>query len=279
MNQISSLYIPDTMNSWRNERIRTSWRSRRLLLAFGPTCTGCVLFSSTDALAARRGAEEGAGRSEIPDVRRGHRDIGSDLRPAHYQRDPEKRKAIESHFRFNLEKMVDMAEDHRVRLIFVVPPSNERDFSPFKSQSCRSLTGHRRAQWYEFYDEGRSRLDQGDYGPALDALQRAVDLDACHADLRYRLGQAYFALGRYEEAKGEFVQALDSDVAPLRATSQIQETVREVAGDETFLSLISWLCWKARFEALRIIPSWAERLSWIMPTPESESIRSSPRTR
>ena len=89
----------------------------------------------------------------------------------HYQRDPEKRKAIESHFRFNLEKMVDMAEDHRVRLIFVVPPSNERDFSPFKSQSCRSLTGHRRAQWYEFYDEGRSRLDQGDYGPALDALQ------------------------------------------------------------------------------------------------------------
>ena len=147
----------------------------------------------------------------------------------HYQRDPEKRKAIESHFRFNLEKMVDMAEDHRVRLIFVVPPSNERDFSPFKSQSCRSLIGQRRAQWSRFYDEGRSRLDQGDYGAALEALERAVDLDACRADLRYRLGQAYFALGRYEEAKGEFVQALDSDVAPLRATSQIQETVREVA--------------------------------------------------
>jgi tetratricopeptide (TPR) repeat protein len=148
----------------------------------------------------------------------------------HYQRDPDKRTAIESHFRLNLETMVDMAEDHRVRLIFVVPPSNERDFSPFKSQSCHSLIGQRRARWSQFYDEGRSRLDLGDYGAALDALQRAVGLDVCHADLRYRLGQAYFALGRNEEAKREFRQALDSDVAPLRATSQIQEIVREVAG-------------------------------------------------
>ena len=148
----------------------------------------------------------------------------------HYQRDPEKSEAIESHFRFNLETMVDMAEDHRVRLVFVVPPSNERDFSPFKSQPCRAMTGQRRAQWYQFYDEGGARLDQGDYRAALDALERAVDLDACHADLRYRLGQVYFGLGRYQEAKGEFVQALDSDVAPLRATSRIQETVREVAG-------------------------------------------------
>lgn len=148
----------------------------------------------------------------------------------HYQRDPEKGKAIVSHFRFNLEKMVDMVEDHRVRLIFVVPPSNERDFSPFKSQFCRSLTGRPRRQWDQFYDEGRSRFIQGDHSAALDAFQQAVDLDACHADLRYRLGEAYFALERYEEAKREFVRARDLDVAPLRATSRIQETVREVAG-------------------------------------------------
>jgi tetratricopeptide (TPR) repeat protein len=146
-----------------------------------------------------------------------------------YRRDAEKREAIEAHFRFNLDKMVDMAEDHGVRLIFVVPASNERDFSPFKSQHCRALTGPRRAVWYQFYDEGLSRSEHGDLGVALEAFRRAADLDSCHADLRYRMGQAYFGLGQYDEAKSEFRQALDLDVAPLRATPTIQETVREVA--------------------------------------------------
>lgn len=145
-----------------------------------------------------------------------------------YRRDPEKTEAILHHFRLNLEKMVDIAEDRGVRLVFVVPPSNERDFSPFKSESCRSLAGPSRGQWVQSYDEGRSRLDQGDYGTAAAAFQRAVDIDGCHADLRYRLGEAYFGLGRVKEAKDEFVRARDFDVAPLRSTSQIQETVRDV---------------------------------------------------
>lgn len=146
-----------------------------------------------------------------------------------YQRDREKEDAIVRHFRYNLERMVEIARDEGVRLIFVVPPSNEKDFSPFKSQVCSSLRGERRGRWLRLYEAGRARLRQAEHGAARDAFQRALELDSCHADLRYRMGETWFALGRPGEAKREFVQSRDLDVAPLRATSRIQETVREVA--------------------------------------------------
>ncbi len=146
-----------------------------------------------------------------------------------YQRDPEQSRAILEHFRYNLERMVDLAEDRGVRLVFVVPPANEKDFSPFKSQLCGPLERQERARWTQLYEEGRARLDRRDPAAALDAFRRAAAIDSCHADLRYRTGEALYALGRYEEAKREFVSARDLDVAPLRATSSIQETVRRVA--------------------------------------------------
>lgn len=146
-----------------------------------------------------------------------------------YQRDPEKAEAIVRHFRYNLEKMVDVARDHGVGLVFVVPPTNDKDFSPFKSQTCGSLRGESRGQWARYYEVGRTRLDQGDHAGALEAFERARDLDSCHADLRYRMGKALFALERYEEAKRAFAEARALDVAPLRAPPSIQEAVREVA--------------------------------------------------
>lgn len=146
-----------------------------------------------------------------------------------YQRDPQHRTAILRHFRYNLERMVDIAEKHDVPLVFVVPSSNEKDFSPFKSQFCRRLQGAQRRAWNRWYDLGRTALMREASRAALDAFRRAIELDSCHADLRYRTGEALFALGRYREAKHEFVNARDLDVAPLRGTSRIQEIVRDVA--------------------------------------------------
>lgn len=146
-----------------------------------------------------------------------------------YHRDPAQTEAILEHFRYNLRRMVDIARAHDVPLILVVPPSNEKDFSPFKSELCGSLPGDRRERWSRLYEAGRVALSRGEYGAAEEALRRALELDSCHADLHYRLGEALFALGRYEDAKEEFDRASDSDVAPLRAKSRIQQTVRDVA--------------------------------------------------
>jgi len=100
-----------------------------------------------------------------------------------YQREPEKHEAIVRHFRYNREKMVEIAESRDVGLVFVVPAANEKDFSPFKSHFCGPLRGEIRRRWRQLYDEGRDRVSQGRYEAALHAFRGAAQLDDCHADL------------------------------------------------------------------------------------------------
>lgn len=145
-----------------------------------------------------------------------------------YQREPEKAKAILNHFRFNLERMIEIAENHGIAILFIVPPSNEKDFSPFKSQWLPVLNANQIKQWKLHYQTGRTKLSQGDYHGALHSFQQAAEIDSGHADLRYRMGRCLFALGQYQKAKYEFVQARDLDVAPLRSTTEIQQIVREI---------------------------------------------------
>lgn len=145
-----------------------------------------------------------------------------------YQRDPGNTQAILNHFHLNLERMVAIAEQHGIGIVFVVPPSNEKDFSPFKSELSESLQPAESQQWRERYEEGRYLLQHENYDNALLSFGQASAIDSGYADLRYRMGQCLFALHRYQEAKREFVSARDLDVAPLRATTSIQNWVREV---------------------------------------------------
>jgi tetratricopeptide (TPR) repeat protein len=125
--------------------------------------------------------------------------------------------------------MVDIVESNDIRLIFIVPASNEKDFSPFKSQLCNHLTSQTRRQWFRLFEQGLARKNQGDHDTALDFFNDSKEIDSCYADLRYQIGQTYLALGQFREAKREFVYARDLDIVPLRAISQIQSIVREVA--------------------------------------------------
>ena len=149
-----------------------------------------------------------------------------------YHRDTEEEKAILDHSRYNLERMTAIAEDHGVEILFVVPPSNEKDFSPFKSQFCNSLNAEKSKKWYELYGDGQSELNQGNFQEALLSFRQAFEIDSCQADHRYRIGRCLFALGRYQEAKREFDTARDLDVAPLRSTNRIQQIVREIGQDK-----------------------------------------------
>ena len=169
----------------------------------------------------------------------------------HYHRDSVKEKSILNHFRLNLERVYEIAEKDNVDLLFVVPPSNEKDFSPFKSEFYEQLSPDRKRSWYRLYDDGRSKLSHQDYRGALDSFKEAAKIDSGHADLRYRAGQCLFAMGRYLAAKHEFVRAGELDVAPLRSTATVQQIVRDV-GRNRAISII---------DLVAILESESRRLS------------------
>lgn len=145
-----------------------------------------------------------------------------------YHRDLERNKAIILHFRLNSEKMIDIAQYHDIPIIFIVPPSNEKDFAPFKSEFDQELESAEKTVWEGNYRAGLNYLKNARYAEALVAFKAAAHIDSMHAELRYRIGECFYGLGQYQAAKTAFVMARDLDVVPLRATSQIQSIVREV---------------------------------------------------
>lgn len=145
-----------------------------------------------------------------------------------YHEDEEYAKAVLHHFRINLEKIIDIARYHNIQIIFIVPPSNEKDFSPFKSEFDQELESAQKTVWEGNYRAGLNYLKNARYAEALVAFKAAAHIDSMHAELRYRIGECFYGLGQYQAAKTAFVMARDLDVVPLRATSQIQSIVREV---------------------------------------------------
>jgi Flp pilus assembly protein TadD len=127
--------------------------------------------------------------------------------------------------------MVDLARENDVMILFMVPPSNEKDFSPFKSETASSFTPEESAEWNNLVTRARNALARQDAALAIADLDKLVARDPVHAGVRFLRGRALLALGRGPEAKSEFTAAIDEDVAPLRATSTIRQIIREVASE------------------------------------------------
>lgn len=153
--------------------------------------------------------------------------IGPDV----YSRDDELHKQILSHYELNLRRMIEMARDRGARVILVTPASNLLDCSPFKSEHRSQLSDSDLEQWNEHYERGKAALAAEKFDEALQAFDRAEEIDDRYADLHYLRGQALAALERYADAKTAFVRARDEDICPLRAPTEIRSIVLRVANE------------------------------------------------
>ncbi|MGK2907700.1 MAG: tetratricopeptide repeat protein [Desulfuromonadales bacterium] len=149
-----------------------------------------------------------------------------------YQRDDVLQQNIIRHFRISLENMVTLARSVGARIIFVKPASNLKDSSPFKSQDTAGRSKADIQRSWELMSMSKPLVWQQQWELVVHFLDQAIVLNPDSADLHYRRGQALFALGRFDEAKHEFVTARDEDVCPLRALTPIGEIVVEVAREQ-----------------------------------------------
>ncbi len=147
----------------------------------------------------------------------------------YYERDEPMRRQIVDHFRFNLGRMVTLARSVGADVIFVQPPVNLRDFSPFKSQHRAGMTPDALVEWQEHFDAGRAAWEAGDYQQAVASLKRAQAIDDRYAELHYLLGRALLALRQYDAAKSAFEAALVEDVCPLRILPEMNTVIEQTA--------------------------------------------------
>jgi len=152
--------------------------------------------------------------------------------PAAYERDDDLRSRVLAHYRHNLQQIIRIARDSGARPLLVVPASNLRSCSPFRSTHAEGLGARERAYWQQHMAEGRAALEAGDPEMALGAFREAVTADPRHAEGHYAMGQALLGLSRNSEAERSLKRARDEDICPLRALSPMASIVREVAAEE-----------------------------------------------
>ena len=148
---------------------------------------------------------------------------------AAYTRDNALRRQILEHYEFNLRRMVDIAASVGAKVIFIVPASNLREASPFKSEHRPGLSPEALRQWQQDYEAARRDYANPSPTNALPLLDRAAAMDDLAANLHFLRGRVLEKLGRYAEAKAAYERARDEDVCPLRAPREIREILTRVA--------------------------------------------------
>ena len=149
--------------------------------------------------------------------------------PASYQRDDEWRRGVFQHFEYNLNRMSAVARSCGAEIVFVVPASNLKDCSPFKSQHSDCLTPRQIGQFRIHVQKGDSLARSEKLTEALLEYGAALEVDDRFADLHFKRGKTLFAAERLPEAAVAFRLAIDEDVCPLRAPTDVSRIVRETA--------------------------------------------------
>ncbi len=152
--------------------------------------------------------------------------LANSVGPSDYRRDDAFRKGVIEHFRFNLRRMLQIAASAGARAVLVVPASNLRDCSPFKSEDGQDAAAAARVRRLL---QAAAAADAPE--AALEIIEQALRIDPRRPGAHYARGRTLLALDRAAEADRALRRARDEDICPLRATAEIVAAVREVAAE------------------------------------------------
>jgi len=133
------------------------------------------------------------------------------------------------HFEENLDALCALAERQRIPTLLCTVAVNLRDCPPFASQHKRGLAADAEAQWNALYEQATACEASGDSASAVDRYGEALEIDAAHAALQFRMARALSSLGRDEEAGDHFRQARELDTLRFRADARINAIIRAAA--------------------------------------------------
>ncbi len=157
--------------------------------------------------------------------------LDNTLGPAAYTREDAVRMRTFQQYRANLKRMIEIARSAGAHIIFVLPASNLRDVSPFKSRISEAVTEINQARWLQLYRQARDDYANPVATNALALLSEAASIDDRSANLHFLKGRILEKLGRFPEAKMSYERALEEDLCALRAPAAILRALREVTAE------------------------------------------------
>lgn len=146
---------------------------------------------------------------------------------AGYQRDTAWRTGVEEHFAVALRAMVESTQRSGVPLILCLPAGDLVNTPPIKTTGLESLDIDQLSKFDAAWERATDQsLNQS---VRLKACEDCLAIDPEHAGAHYVAGRLQYERGNSRKALVHLGAARDHDVCPLRATSAIVATVREIA--------------------------------------------------
>ena len=145
-----------------------------------------------------------------------------------YHRDEKWRGDIETHYEYNLNRMVVLARDARVPLLLVNPVCNLRDCPPFKNEHRDGLTEEQLKRWKSLVSEAGEHCGEN-AAETLRLLEEALRIDDRHAGLHYLLAKTHDSMGDMVLARREYIAAKENDICPLRIVESMNQAVLDTA--------------------------------------------------
>ncbi|MCP4190837.1 MAG: tetratricopeptide repeat protein [Planctomycetaceae bacterium] len=139
---------------------------------------------------------------------------------------------VYNNFKQNLKGIIKTAQGAETPILISSIVTNLRDCAPFASLHRETLGESELAAWEELFDEGCTAQDLSQFNEALEAYQRAMEIDPDFAELPFRRGECLLALGKVEEAREQFELAKELDTLRFRAVNQINEIIASTTKDQ-----------------------------------------------
>jgi len=138
-------------------------------------------------------------------------------------------KTVYKHFQRNLQDIRYLACKSGAKIIFCTVPNNLKDSPPFASLHRPNLKDTEKKSWDELYQQGVQYEIDGNYAEAVEHYLAAAEVDDCYADLQFRLGRCYWAMGEYDKARDRYIRARELDTLRFRADTRLNEVIRDIA--------------------------------------------------
>ena len=145
-----------------------------------------------------------------------------------YERDEERQAAVIAHFKHNLRRMIQTADDAGVPLWLVNPVSNLRDTRPFKSRHGADFADADKDKFDRLLQEAVD-LDWSRLARKEALVDQLMEMDDRYADALYLQGRVCEAQERFSEAKIAYQRAKDEDIVPLRMLESMHDVLQDVA--------------------------------------------------
>jgi tetratricopeptide (TPR) repeat protein len=141
---------------------------------------------------------------------------------------PELLERRQLRFRRRLELLAEFGRAHRLPMLWYVPVGSESGFEP--NRSCvRPGTAHDEVAGLLLSSaRALERERTADWEGAAEQYTNALSRHPEFAEFHFRLGECLLKLGRTDEARQHFEQALDGDGRPVRATRPYRAAFTEI---------------------------------------------------